>query len=311
MFRLGGLGDLLIALPSIAFVRKRNPLAKLTIVGRAEYASLLQKTAVVDNVLSWERREISGLFQKGPAAEGSLTSWLSGFSLALGWVQEKGSAHLEAKLRSLGIKESHFIIADLSSRVALSRFLFDQTAAFIGQESGREIPFEDCARLPINAAPVDSGRSRKFVVVHPGSGSERKCWPLRNFLEIIRRLSERSVPGFIVTGDAERRLKSELDGIALPPHWRWLESMPLLELAALLSRASLYLGNDSGITHLAAACGTTVVALFLKDLEILWAPFGRSYILSAASVSEISPALVWEKISGLLESAWPGWDLPA
>jgi ADP-heptose:LPS heptosyltransferase len=302
MFRLGGLGDLLIALPSIAFVRKKIPAAKLTLVGRAEYASLLQKTGVVDDVLSWERREISGLFQTEPGADGSLTNWVRGFFLALGWVQEKGSAHLEAKLRSLGIKESHFIVADLSSRVPLSRFLFDQTAAFFGRETGPEIPFEDCACLPISAAPVDSGRNRKFVVVHPGSGSEGKCWPLRNFLEIIRRLSERGVAGLIVTGEAEERLKPELDGTALPPHWEWSESMPLLELASLLARASLYLGNDSGVTHLAAACGTTVVALFLKDLEVQWKPFGRTNILSADSVSEISPAIVMERISGLLES---------
>jgi len=301
--RLGCLGDLLITLPSIIFVRKKIPAAKLTLFGRSDYGTLLQETGVVDDVVSWENRETSRLLQENSAADASLTGWVRRFSLALGWMQDRRSAYLEGNLRSLGIKESHFVFADLSSPVPLSRFFFDRTAAFFGGGNRGEILFEDCARLPIKAAPIGSEKSQEFVVVHPGSGSEAKCWPLPFFQEIIYRLSERGVSGLVVTGEAEERLRPELQNAALPPRWQWREAVPLLELASLLARASLYLGNDSGVTHLAAACGTTVIALFLKDLEIPWRPYGRSSILSAASLSEISTDMVWDRVSGLLESA--------
>ncbi len=302
LFRLGGLGDLLIALPSIFFVRKKNPRARVTLVGRPECAELLKSGRVVDEVESWEKREFAALFARAPGLNGSGASLQDRYSLALGWMQGASGAEFEARLQSLGTREAHFIAADLSSRVPLSRFFFDRTRAILDREGLAEIHFDDCAKLPIPDSRPISQTAPKFAVIHPGSGSEFKRWPLHRFLEIVRRLSERGFSGLIVTGEAEAKLRPELQRTVLSGGWKWIDRLPLPELASWLAGASIYLGNDSGVTHLAAACGTAVVALFLREFESLWRPYGRTCVLSASAISEIPPALVWEAISGLIGS---------
>jgi hypothetical protein len=103
------------------------------------------------------------------------------------------------------------------------------------------------------------------------------------------------MPGVLVTGDAEERpsFSGPLEEGGLPPGWTWLRRPALSGLAALLAEASFYLGNDSGVTHLAAACGTKVLALFREDLEPAWRPFGRTRVLAAGTLLEISADNVW------------------
>ncbi len=64
--------------------------------------------------------------------------------------------------------------------------------------------------------------------------------------------------------------------MAPPPGALLARDLPLRALAAALARAGLFLGNDSGVAHLAAACGTRTLALFGPTDPTLWAPVGRS-----------------------------------
>jgi heptosyltransferase-2 len=105
-----------------------------------------------------------------------------------------------------------------------------------------------------------------FLAVHPGSGSRAKNWPLERFTETASRLSPER-PWLLVAGPAEE----ELDA---PPGARLARNLPLRTLGALLARAGLFLGNDSGISHLAAACGTRTLALFGPTDPAQWAPVG-------------------------------------
>jgi ADP-heptose:LPS heptosyltransferase len=156
--------------------------------------------------------------------------------------------------------------------------------------------FDDLGRLPLlksedqrgNLSEVPSAGPKKFVVVHPGSGSEKKCWPLENFLKIMEFLHQKGIDGFLVTGEAENRIESAIPALALPPGWSWLRRPPLLKLAGLLRKAAFYVGNDSGVTHLAAACGTRGLALFRRDLEVAWKPYGRIDVLSDAELAAIT-----------------------
>jgi len=87
--------------------------------------------------------------------------------------------------------------------------------------------------------------------------------------------------GVLATGEAEERMEAELQNTVFLPGWRWVARPPLAELTRLLRSCAIYLGNDSGVTHLAAACGADVVALFRKEFVSAWSPFGRSRVLSA------------------------------
>ena len=116
---------------------------------------------------------------------------------------------------------------------------------------------------PVGAIPrIDCGRQReRFAVIHPFSGSPRKNWPLENFQRLAQRL-ERVMPVNWCAGPED------------PPLPGAVQIPDLYDLACWLARAQLYLGNDSGITHLAAAVGTPVLALFGPTNPAVWAPRG-------------------------------------
>jgi ADP-heptose:LPS heptosyltransferase len=102
-----------------------------------------------------------------------------------------------------------------------------------------------------------------FAVIHPFSGSPRKNWPIAKFRAMAARL-ERVMPVRWCAGAED------------PPIGGAVRIDDLWELARWLARARLYVGNDSGITHLAAAVGTPVLALFGASDPRVWAPRGRS-----------------------------------
>jgi heptosyltransferase-3 len=118
------------------------------------------------------------------------------------------------------------------------------------------------------AEAATSRLPRGFVAVHPGSGSRAKNWPLERFVAAARRLSRRR-PWLLVLGPAEA-------DVVAPPDAVVASALPLRRLGAILARAGLFVGNDSGVAHLAAACGTRTLALFGPTDPAVWAPVGRA-----------------------------------
>lgn len=309
LVRWGGLGDLLVALPSIRLLRHGFPDASLTLVGRPEYASLLLQARVIDQVVGIDDARVLSLFSDAAAAGAERTLWLDRFDTVLSWMNQKksggsglGHGREEEEGRRLAI---HY---DGRGREPMSRFFYRMTLERLGSSLRRRAEFEDCARLPVSEIPegadVDLPRrrapSRPLAVIHPGSGGEKKRWPLANFLDIAKRLGERNIEVFFVTGEAEAALEGSIERAARSLGWPWLKSPSLASLARLLAKANLYLGNDSGVTHLAAACGARVLAFFRNDLIDIWRPFGDSHVLRADSVDTISLESAWNAAAELL-----------
>lgn len=113
---------------------------------------------------------------------------------------------------------------------------------------------------------------RPFLAVHAGSGSPRKNWPATRFASVARALAC-GAPFLWVEGPADPPTEPSALDI---PTWVPARSLPLRTLAAVLAEASIYVGNDSGITHLAAAAGAPTVALFGPTDPAQWAPIGQS-----------------------------------
>ena len=295
LVRFGGLGDLLVALPSIQLIRGTYPEARLTLACRREYGALLQETGVVDEIVAEDSRLLAPFFSEKPEAKTAHPDWLGSFDLIMGWTHGRTG-------------KIHFIHADPEEPGPLSRTFFRKTAETLGESSALSI--DEWSRLPIGRlhkaealGRTEGGEKNKpRVIVHPGSGSDSKRWPLSNFLQIIGRLGERSIAGALVTGEAEERIEAELEDAVLPPNWTLLRRPRLSILAVLLSEAGLYLGNDSGVTHLAAACGADVIALFRRDLVTAWEPLGRVQLHIAGSLDEISIDSVWKTVASRLPS---------
>lgn len=134
---------------------------------------------------------------------------------------------------------------------------------------------EAVAHLPFTFFPAQSlpetpprievppAKTEDFVIVHPYASGPKKTWPMGNFQAVAEQL----------------------------PHVEWCvpgKIEDLYELACWISTAKLYIGNDSGISHLAAAVGTPVIAIFLTTDPRVWAPRGEHVtVLENPSVAEV------------------------
>jgi len=119
-----------------------------------------------------------------------------------------------------------------------------------------------------------------FLAVHPGSGSPAKNWPAERFAEVARRLCD-GRSWLLVLGPAEAET-AEWPGAVVAREW------PLRLLGATLSRAGLFLGNDSGVAHLAAASGAPTLTLFGPTDPALWAPVGAAVATLRAPDGDLS-----------------------
>lgn len=128
--------------------------------------------------------------------------------------------------------------------------------------------------------PCDVPRE-PFIAIHPFSGSPRKNWPLEPYRELASRLP---VPVKFCAGPEQ-----ELEGAVRIPG--------LYNLAQWLASAVAYIGNDSGITHLAAAVGTPVLALFGPTDPRVWAPRGPVRVLQRELITELTVEEVLAEIS--------------
>jgi len=117
--------------------------------------------------------------------------------------------------------------------------------------------------------------SGKFILIHPASRWQFKCWPEEKMAELATRLAERGHPLLFTSGpDAEETgmIQRILERLPFPAP-SLAGRLTLKELAALTARARLFIGMDSAPMHIAAAVGTPVVALFGPSGEIIWGPW--------------------------------------
>jgi heptosyltransferase-3 len=142
------------------------------------------------------------------------------------------------------------------------------------------------SRLECFAGPRD-----ETIAIHPGSGSPRKNWPLERWIELCERLSPRLPAQLLIVG-------GETDAAGLAALARFGEiaqNLPLPALAGRLARCRLFLGHDSGVSHLAAALGTPCLLLFGPTDPAIWAPPGEHvHILRDGTARpSISVETVW------------------
>ena len=131
---------------------------------------------------------------------------------------------------------------------------------------------------PLRATIQNQDTTNRFVAIHPGSGSAEKCWPASRFAEVIKRLWEQNYSILVLAGPADtERIDDLLKQLSYPPPseiFKLLTHAPLLEVAHQLQQCRCYLGNDLGITHLAAMLGVPTVAIFGPTDPKIWHPVG-------------------------------------
>jgi ADP-heptose:LPS heptosyltransferase len=112
------------------------------------------------------------------------------------------------------------------------------------------------------------------VVIHPGSGGAAKCWPRERFEAVILALLDRGIPVQPIFGEVEWETWPAADRARWEARWDAVHVRTLDELATRLAAARLFIGNDSGPTHLAAQLGIPTLALFGPTSPGVWGPVG-------------------------------------
>ncbi len=241
LIRPGGIGDFILSLPAMQCLYE----AETEVWVATQNLPLARFASRADSILS-TGLDLVGIPGVEPPAR--LIERLREFDSIISWYGTNRREFRDAVV-AIGLPFRFFTaLPEKESTMHATDFYLNQAESVAGRCVPR-LPRIDCAR-----------RDEGFAVIHPFSGSAAKNWPLDRYRELAGRLAER-MPVYWCAGPSE-----ELEGA--------VRMEDLYQLASWLARARIYIGNDSGITHLAAAAGAPVVALFGPTDPSVWAPRG-------------------------------------
>ena len=280
VMRGGGLGDFILILPVLAALRDHWPAAEVELLSNPEMGELARSSGYAESVRPIHDSEVASLFFEHPLdtrSDLAITHYLQSFDLVVSFLCDQ-SGQLQENIR-LSVPHTLFVPPPAETGVhAASQFI--ATLKVMGILSEHFVPKLEtspqaraAARETLLSLVPDPGSCP--IAIHPGSGSDIKNWSIRGFAETILWVKdELGYDPVVITGEADaeprRKLKQEL-GSHFPPE---LSDMPLQRLASILQRCRLLIGNDSGVSHLAAALGTPVLALFGPTSPEVWRPLG-------------------------------------
>jgi len=259
-FHLAAIGDFLLALPALGALRARFPKAEFVICARAGIRELAVALGIFQDGPDPDHINLHRLFISGGQVPSELTRVLSEFDLGIttSWNQDF-RGNLERCLPGVlapprspygypGHLQDFFVEHLFRSR--FGGVDTDEGVMIIDQrlrEAGRKI---------LTVAGADPG-----LLVHPGAGGRMKHWPLEKFFRVSRKLKEMGIPSVFIIGPAEDEFP-EFREMKRGEQFPVFSGYSLPEVAAVIAASKGYLGNDSGITHLAAALGIPTAAVF-------------------------------------------------
>jgi lipopolysaccharide heptosyltransferase III len=280
----GALGDVLLAIPALRALRAQRPGRTLALAGQPRLARLLTALGEVDRALDFESLALDALFTTDPARARPL---LEPVEQVVCWFGSRDPLFV-ANLRS--IVPGALVAPPAAADVPVWQHLRRTVGAPLDGEAA-----------PLRVPPVvaETGRqallnggwdgARPVVVMHPGAGSTAKRWPADAFATVARDVSRGRALALVVhEGPADAEAAAALLA-ALGPTVIHLQGLTLEALSGALAYAALYLGNDSGVSHLAAAVGAPSVVLFTRGL-LGWRPWGATVDLPVVSTGKIVPA---------------------
>ena len=273
----GALGDIILALPAISLLRKAYPSTRLTLAGNIDHLDVILNGRV-ENVLSLSTLPLHRLFSADTPSEADIRFWKS-YQHIVSWTGSK-DVHFCRNMKSI---HADARIASWKPQPGdprhVARIFADSLELKITDEHLWRV------RIELNAAELVQGSQwlinhgwnsgDPLTAIHPGAGGKSKRWPLPRYIELARCLANQEKGKIlIIEGPAEPGIAAQLveavPGYDLIP----CEGVGLRLLAGILAHCRNFIGNDSGIAHLASALGIPCLALFGPTLPKHWAPLG-------------------------------------
>lgn len=289
----GAIGDCILTLPLASFVKDTLELGGIDILGHTEYVGFLPGRSCIDGVRSIDALEMNRLFAEIGAFElkdrDSLIDAFSDYSWIITFLGGPESSFEQNLIFTANCSHSAEVIPLLSKPLQNGsehvsdfyiRQLVERSGSFCryrGVEGGacliKSVPADvKTGKKLLSEAGVDG--HRRLVVIQPGSGGLQKCWYVGNFLAVAAGLASKGFEVVFLLGPAERERFSEETISQINSVAPCLTDLPLTDVVGLLSCADAYLGNDSGITHLAGALGVRTAVVFGPTDPAVYKPLG-------------------------------------
>jgi lipopolysaccharide heptosyltransferase I len=290
IIKLSSLGDIVHALPAVAALRQQFPLAHVTWLVKASWATILDGNPDIDDVWAVEfslknwphliRRlrksgfdlvvDFQGLFRSG------LLGRLAGAKRRVGFAQAREGApwfythHVRLPKQSQ-VKWRLLNVHAVDRNLAVAGFLGATTAN----------PVFHLSRLAEDERFIDSLFQEAKVASHehlialaPWSRSPIKSWPLARFVEVAQDvLKMPNVRIVVVGGPSDKGFADQFCALEPQGLVNLVGKLSLRQLPVLLSRMKLVVGNDSSLIHLAAGVGVPVLAIFGPTHSIATGPY--------------------------------------
>ena len=250
LYHTGALGDLIVATPAVKYWTAAEHIDRLVMAGRGPHVDLLQACGIISDC--WD----AGSASFARAYRGAPPKLPEPVSTVLAFTKPGSPIENALKLAVTGP------VRTVRPVPAKRQPIVQHHLQAVGSDAHTAKAHGPVLRL---STAVPQYRA-KPIAIAPGSGSLRKNWPLERFACVAATLRQKA-PLIWLLGPAEEGLRPPADPADLI-----LSGLPIVATAKELSTCALLIGNDSGITHLAAALSVPVVALFATSDATVWAP---------------------------------------
>ena len=273
VIRGGAIGDFILTLPALKAFRDARPQAHMEILGYKHIAVIAENRFYAQAVRSIEYGALARFFARNSELPAELTDYFASFDVVVSYLYDPDRI-FETNLRRCGVEN---LICGPAKIVENAGHAARQLARPIEELGIKVVDFAE----KIFPSVEDRQFAREFlasapqpiIAIHPGSGSHEKNWPLENWIGLFSGGSRSAnLAGLVVvSGEADEAQTKQLESEWKSRDVRFAKSLPLPRLAAILERA-VFIGHDSGISHLAAAAGARCILLFGPTDPNVWAP---------------------------------------
>ena len=273
VIRGGAIGDFILTLPSLKALRDAQPQAQIEILGYKHIAVLAENRFYAQAVRSIEYGLLARFFARNSELPAELVDYFASFDLIISYLYDPDRI-FETNLRRCGVQNLMCGPARISeSGGHAARQLarpIEELRIEVVDLAERIFPSVEDRMF---ACDFLTSMPRPIVAIHPGSGSQEKNWPVENWIALFSLSNhladfERLV---VISGEADELQTHQLEGEWKNRNVRFARNLSLPQLAALLE-CSIFIGHDSGISHLAAAAGANCILLFGPTDPDVWAP---------------------------------------
>lgn len=300
VIRGGAIGDFILTLPAIGLLRENFPETHLEVLGYRHICALAERRYYADATRSIEYGPMAGFFNPRAGQDAALAEYFRSFQQIISYIYDPDRLFATC-LQQAGVKNlisASPVVGDGSHAACQLAQPLERLALFLDDPTAKIHPSpEDLAE----AGRLIGSLPGPLVAIHPGSGSGKKNWPLEQWQRLLASLSSNTRVGrvLVIGGESDA---AQLQQIRQIPSGRFtvLENLPLCTLGAILARTALFAGHDSGISHLAAAAGTSCLLLFGPTDPDVWAPAGAKIHVLRAPGGDLG-ALEFRDVAGKLD----------